>query len=385
MLPEPGEMHQRRERVERVVGADVRGRLLAADVLLARLQGEHEAAAAVDVARLADEAAGQTSHELGAHGHEAQAGAAVAHRIAERLRLADDDVRAERARRLQQAERDWVGDDDEQRARLVGEACRLAHVLERAEEVGLLHDHGGGVGVDRGPQGLAVGARSRREPDGDRPRAVRRRLGRQHLTVLRVHAVRHDDPAAPRLRPGQERGLGERRARVVHRGVGDLHAGELADRGLELEDALQDALTALGLVGRVGGLELGAADDRVDDRRHVVVVDAGAEEARPSRSPASCARPARAARRAAPPRSDPPAGRAAVAVVLLRGSRRTGPRRWRPRRPPASPRHRPWSEARSPCGGGQAWSRNALYASASMRPSSSSGALMRTRMSQPSP
>ena len=54
--------------------------------------------------------------------------------------------------------------------------------------------------------------------------------------------------------------------------------GELADRGLVLEDRLQDALAHLGLVRRVRGQELAALHHRVDDGRDVVVVDAAAEE-----------------------------------------------------------------------------------------------------------
>ena len=51
--PEPRQVDDAGERVERLRGADVRGRLLAADVLLARLQRQHEAAPPVDVDGLA--------------------------------------------------------------------------------------------------------------------------------------------------------------------------------------------------------------------------------------------------------------------------------------------------------------------------------------------
>src|SRR5919108_6555496 len=44
---EPAEVHEAAEREERLVGGDVRGRLLAADVLLARLQRQHVATAAL--------------------------------------------------------------------------------------------------------------------------------------------------------------------------------------------------------------------------------------------------------------------------------------------------------------------------------------------------
>ena len=52
----------------------------------------------------------------------------------------------------------------------------------------------------------------------------------------------------------------------------------VADRGLVLEDRLQDALAHLGLVRRVGGQELAALEHCVDDRRDIVVVDPRAEE-----------------------------------------------------------------------------------------------------------
>ena len=78
---------------------------------------------------------------------------------------------------------------------------------------------------------------------------------------------------------GHHDGLGCAGGAVVHGGVGDLHAGELADHGLELEDGLQGALRDLRLIGRVGGEQLAARDERIDDQRAVVVVGAGAEEA----------------------------------------------------------------------------------------------------------
>jgi hypothetical protein len=58
-----------------------------------------------------------------------------------------------------------------------------------------------------------------------------------------------------------------------------VHPGQLADRGLVLEDRLEDALAHLGLVRRVRGQQLAALEHRVDRGRHVVVVDPGAEEA----------------------------------------------------------------------------------------------------------
>src|SRR5947199_5075619 len=67
---EPRKVRQAGEGEERLVGGDVRGRLLAADVLLARLQGEDIAALAGDVGRLADDTAGHAADEVRARGDE---------------------------------------------------------------------------------------------------------------------------------------------------------------------------------------------------------------------------------------------------------------------------------------------------------------------------
>ena len=79
-------------------GADVGGRLVAADVLLAGLQRQPVRRAALGVDRDADEAAGQVPLEAGAHRHVAGVRAAVEQRDAEALGGADRDVGAERCR-----------------------------------------------------------------------------------------------------------------------------------------------------------------------------------------------------------------------------------------------------------------------------------------------
>jgi hypothetical protein len=64
LATQPAQVDHPAEGVERLGGADVVGRLLAADVLLARLQGEDEAAAAVDVGRLPGDPAGHAADLL---------------------------------------------------------------------------------------------------------------------------------------------------------------------------------------------------------------------------------------------------------------------------------------------------------------------------------
>src|SRR4029453_13311840 len=60
--PEPGQVDGRGDGVQGLVGADVAGRLLAADVLLAGLEGEDEGPPPGRVQGLADQPAGQPPH-----------------------------------------------------------------------------------------------------------------------------------------------------------------------------------------------------------------------------------------------------------------------------------------------------------------------------------
>ena len=160
---------------------------------------------------------------------------------------------------------------------LRGGAERL-DVLDRAEEVGALQEDGGGLAVDRRGQRGGVGEAAL-EPDLDHLGAVALGVGGERLAAVRVDAA-GDDEAAPLGRAHRQvAGGGDRGRALVEAGVGDRQPGQLRHRGLELEHHLQPALGDLRLVGRVGGEELRARGDRVDDRRHVVVVHPGADEA----------------------------------------------------------------------------------------------------------
>ena len=105
-------------------------------------------------------------------------------------------------------------------------------------------------------------------------------------------------------------GVGGDGRAVVARRVRDVHAGELADRGLVLEDRLEDALAHLGLVRRVRGQELAALHAR---RRRPPGRSGRRCRRRGTRSRASsrrCARRARRDARRAPARRAPARGRA---------------------------------------------------------------------------
>ena len=88
-----------------------------------------------------------------------------------------------------------------------------------------------------------------------------------------------NDRAASGEADGHHHAFGGGGGTVVHGSVRDFHAGQFADHGLELEDGLQRSLRDFGLVGRVGGEELAAGDQGINDDGTVVEIGAGAEEA----------------------------------------------------------------------------------------------------------
>ena len=212
------------------------------------------------------------------------------------------------------------------------------------------------------------------------PEAGRVRL--HDLAHLRVRRLGDDDLRPARRVLRDVAGVGGDGRAVVARRVRDVHAGQLADRGLVLEDRLEHALAHLGLVRRVRGQELAALHDRVDDRGDVVVVDAGAEE------------------RELPRRVDVARGeRAEMRRELLLGERRL-----EVERAPEANAGRDVAEelvdrgdadrpehllavvvGEREVGVRHCSARTCLYASASSSVSTSAGSESRTRMSQPLP
>ena len=103
-----GEQHLR--------GADVGGRLLAADVLLAGLQREAIGRHPARIHGEADDAAGQRALQRIAHRHIGGVRPAITHRHAKTLRRADRDVGAEFAGRGEQCQCQQIGGNDRERA-----------------------------------------------------------------------------------------------------------------------------------------------------------------------------------------------------------------------------------------------------------------------------
>ena len=177
---------------------------------------------------------------------------AVAERHAEALRVADDRVGAHLAGRRQQRQRQQVGGDRD----------------EHAGGVRALDDRRAGRATSPRSSGYCSSSPKRRRvassvqvagspissrmPSGSaRPRSTSMRL--------REAAVRHEEHALLprrrllRLQPVEHRHrLGGGGALVEQRGGRDVHAGQVLDHRLEVQQRLEPALRDLRLVRRVG-------------------------------------------------------------------------------------------------------------------------------------
>ena len=257
---------------ERLRGADVRGRLLAADVLLARLDRHPVGGLAVPIDGHADQAAGHLADVGVARGEERRVRTAVAERDAEALGAADDDVGAHLARRRDERARQQIGRDDGERLGVVDTTDDRREIADEAVGIRRLEQHAVHVRADLGGRDIDD-AQLEAERLGTRGQQLqrlreRRAIREEHPRVLaRAHAVR-------------QRHAFRRGGRLVEqRRVGDVHRGEILHHGLEVEERLEAALRDLGLVRRVRRVPAGVLEDVAQDRgRRDRVVVAEADE-----------------------------------------------------------------------------------------------------------
>ncbi len=99
-----------------------------------------------------------------------------------------------------------------------------------------------------------------------------------HLHPEGAHGFRHEDFRSARDPCTHPEGGAPGGGAVVHREPGHLHADQVRQHAHVLEHDLEPAHVRVVAAG-VGGQELPTVDDRVDHRRDVVLVAAGAEEA----------------------------------------------------------------------------------------------------------
>ena len=160
-------------------------------MLLAGRQRQHPAPVALGIERLAGEAAGHLADEFLPAGEQPDIGAAEAQRVAQRLALRGDDIGPHLARRAHQAERDDLGDrDDEQRAGPVAGLGERRQVVQAAEEVGVLDHDAGGPFVDRFGDRFGAAVIDRQRFDIDR---LERQAGLGDGAVMRMEPARQHD------------------------------------------------------------------------------------------------------------------------------------------------------------------------------------------------
>mmetsp|Transcript_26413 Transcript_26413/g.67196 ORF Transcript_26413/g.67196 Transcript_26413/m.67196 type:complete len:1036 (+) Transcript_26413:699-3806(+) len=250
---------------QRLRGADVGGRLVAADVLLARLHRHAQRGLALRVDGHADDAAGHHALVLVVARQKRGVRAAVAQRHAKALRGANHDVGAPLAGGRQAGERQQVSGH----AHLDVGGVRLGHqalvVGDGAVSGGGLQQHAAHV--------LAVAERRLVHHHRLQPQPLRARLA--HRDGLGVALAGDEELGLLAARHGGAHGHGlSGGGRLVQqRRVGDGHAREVTHHGLEVEQRLQAALRNLRLVGRVLRVPAGVLQHIAqDDTRDVGVV-----------------------------------------------------------------------------------------------------------------
>ena len=256
--------------------ADVAGRLLAPDVLLAGLKREPERLAPAAVHRNADDPPRHGAPVLLVGGEVGGVRPAIGEGDAEALRAADRDVGAELAGRRQQDEAQEVCRDRDDRPlcmRLLDDPAVIGHP---AAGLGVLQQD-----AEERPlrEPCAVIAHLHLDADGVC-------AGLHHRDGLWQAGVGDKEAVAAVLGDAvaHVHGLGRRRGLVEQRGIGAGEAGEVHHHGLEVEQRFEPALRDFRLIGRIGGvpawiLQDVALDDGRRDRIVVAEADHGARDA----------------------------------------------------------------------------------------------------------
>ena len=263
-------VHAGDDREQHLRRADVARRLLAADVLLARLQREAIRGVAVAVDGRADQAARHAALQGVGARHVRRVRPAVAHRHAEALGRSDGDVGAELARRREQGEREEIGRHGDADLLRAERRDQRAVIDDLAGRAGILQEHAEAVRRER----LPGTSHDDRDARGLCPRA-------HHGDRLRMAVVRHEErPALARRAPrGERHRFRRRRPLVEQRRVGHVEAGKVGDHGLEVEQRFQAALRDLRLVRRVRRVPRRVLEDVAQDhRRRVGAVITHADE-----------------------------------------------------------------------------------------------------------
>ena len=223
--------------------ANVRGRLLASDVLLARLERHAERRVAVDIPREADDPTRHLPLELLGAGKKRGVRTSVAHRDPKALRGAQGYIRAPLAGGFDQRQCEEVCGNGEVGTGIVELPGKRPVILDLAVRVRVLDERADGIaiGLEQAPITNLNGNTQWLGPllhDGD---------------GLRMAAVIHKKRVPfPAVRACEHRhGLGGGGALIQQRGVGQRQPGQVRHHRLEVEQRFEAALRDFRLVGRV--------------------------------------------------------------------------------------------------------------------------------------
>ena len=268
----PGGVRGRDQRGQHLRRADVAGGAVPPDVLLAGLEGEAEADPPGGVPGDAHHPSGGPAGMRGRGGEEGGVGSAAAHGHSEALGRADRDVGAERARRIEQGQRQQVGGDHRSGPGLLGLLDEGPPFADPAPSVGVLDDDSRDV-----LRYLLAGIAqvTDLETDARRPGA-----GFHDREGLRMEGAVGEEDRTPLRRPvAHGHRLGRRRPFIEERSARHREPGDVRDHGLEVEQDLQPPLGNLGLVGGVLGVPARVLEDvPEDDGRGDRAVVAAADE-----------------------------------------------------------------------------------------------------------
>ena len=269
------------QRAKAGIGADIRGRLVATNMLFARRERQHEPAITVGVNGLAAQAPRHLAHQFLGTGEQADIGPTEIESVPDGLALAHGNVCTHLTRRCDEAQRDRFGENrDEQRAFFMRGVGRFRKVRHRAENVRALADDAGGLIVYRiGQRILAI--HSCGQLDHFEPLRLAHHFGGGGIVRVQPAGQDHFLPARHARR--HDGGLGAGRGAVIHGGVCHIHGGHRRNLGLEFEQGLQRALRDFWLVGRIGRQEFRALDHHVYRSRNMMLVGARPDKERTGR------------------------------------------------------------------------------------------------------
>ena len=259
LRPMVDRIHARHHREEDLRSADIRRGLVAADVLLAGLEGEAITALALGVLGNANQPAGKDAAHLFLRRHEGRMRAAEAHGDPEALGRTDADVRAHFARRLVQDEGEQVGGER-------GDGARGLRLRRNGGEI--LDLSGGGRVLEQDAEDirldLHLAGLDHLHFDVERQGA---RL--HHRDGLGVDVIGDQEhvPLSRSTRVGHVHGFRGGRALVEERGVGERQGGQVRHHGLEIEQGLETTLRDLRLIRGVLGVPAGILEDVASDHR----------------------------------------------------------------------------------------------------------------------